>query len=205
MEKILEFTAQDKLQALVNNWARVAKLGAKVREYDGSVICSSAGCPEPGTVANAAHSVEDIFVGDTKVGSIFITEIAGTQCENYADSAKLLTMIVSQLVESSYEKKCNAKRAELMSEGIAKCENLVGVIQDKTKSLNGIQGRQNILALNASIEAARAGDAGKGFAVVAKEVGNLSMQSKELNEEISKTILDISKAVHNMTSDTDAE
>ncbi len=75
------------------------------------------------------------------------------------------------------------------------------MIQEKTKSLNSIQARQNILARNASIEEDRAGDAGKGFAVVAKEVGVLSQQSKGLNEEISKTVLDISKVVHRMTSD----
>lgn len=91
-----------------------------------------------------------------------------------------------------------------VSDSIKKCEALVGVIQDKTKSLNSIQGRQNILALNASIEAARAGDAGRGFAVVAKEVGALSQQSKGLNEEISKTLAEISKAMIEMTEAVNA-
>lgn len=86
-----------------------------------------------------------------------------------------------------------------VSDSIKQCEALVEVIQDKTKSLNSIQGRQNILALNASIEAARAGDAGRGFAVVAKEVGALSQQSKGLNEEIAKTLLEISKAMSEIT------
>ena len=91
-----------------------------------------------------------------------------------------------------------------VADSIKKCETLVGVIQDKTKSLNSIQGRQNILALNASIEAARAGDAGRGFAVVAKEVGALSQQSKGLNEEISKTLLEISKAMLEITEAVNA-
>lgn len=91
-----------------------------------------------------------------------------------------------------------------VSDSIKKCEALVGIIQDKTKNLNSIQGRQNILALNASIEAARAGDAGRGFAVVAKEVGALSQQSKGLNEEISKTLLEISKAMLEITEAVNA-
>jgi methyl-accepting chemotaxis protein len=84
---------------------------------------------------------------------------------------------------------------------VADCEKLVKDIQQNTSDLNRIQQRQNILALNASIEAARAGDAGKGFAVVAKEVGNLSVESRQLNEQITKTINDISRVVHNMTAD----
>ena len=64
--------------------------------------------------------------------------------------------------------------------------------------MNGIQRRQNILALNARIEAARAGDAGKGFNVVAQEVGMLAKDSKVLNELIESDIREISTVVRNM-------
>lgn len=107
-------------------------------------------------------------------------------------------------IESFDVENKNQENWTLVAESIKKCEALVGVIQDKTKSLNSIQGRQNILALNASIEAARAGDAGKGFAVVAKEVGALSQQSKGLNEEISKTLVEISKAMLAITTAVNA-
>jgi len=114
-------------------------------------------------------------------------------------SAELLGDTLNNFLNYEYYVKHNGERISNMSTGVAECERLVGRIQDMTKDLNSIQSKQNILALNASIEAARAGDAGKGFAVVAKEVGNLSQQSKLLNEEISKTILGISQAVHSMT------
>jgi len=114
-------------------------------------------------------------------------------------SAELLGQALNDFINYEYYVKYYGNLVENMTKGVSECEHYVGVIQEKTKSLNVIQARQNILALNASIEAARAGDAGRGFAVVAKEVGTLSQQSKELNEEISSTVLNISNAVHSMT------
>ena len=95
--------------------------------------------------------------------------------------------------------KYNGTLIEKLTGGVTECERLVGEIQQNTDALNRIQQRQNILALNASIEAARAGDVGRGFAVVAKEVGALSVESRQLNEQISKNIGSISQVVHGMT------
>ncbi len=115
-------------------------------------------------------------------------------------SANLLGEVLNNFINAEYSAKYSGKLIERLTTGVAECEQLVSTIQQNTADLNRIQQRQNILALNASIEAARAGDAGKGFAVVAKEVGNLSVESRQLNEQISKTIAGISQVVHNMTA-----
>lgn len=115
-------------------------------------------------------------------------------------SANLLGEVLNNFINAEYNLKYNGNLIERLTTGVAECETLVRDIQQNTADLNRIQQRQNILALNASIEAARAGDAGKGFAVVAKEVGNLSVESRQLNEQISKTIDSISHVVHNMTA-----
>ena len=64
-------------------------------------------------------------------------------------------------------------------------------IKEAVDMISYIASQTKLLALNASIEAARAGDAGSGFAVVASEIGNLSEQSSESASNIRKIVDDI--------------
>ena len=70
-------------------------------------------------------------------------------------------------------------------------------VEKFVKEIQGISGKTNILALNASIEAARSGEAGKGFAVVASEMSKLSTETKtssgKILEILSRLIEDINK------------
>ena len=67
-------------------------------------------------------------------------------------------------------------------------------------SVNAIAEQSKILAVNASIEAAKAGEYGAGFAVVAQEVKDLAQQSKEATEQITKTLTGIRHAIEGMVS-----
>lgn len=97
--------------------------------------------------------------------------------ESEQDLNNLLT--VSDEVVSANDN--TMKAIERLLKGTKKIGNTVNII-------NEIAASTNLLALNASIEAARAGDTGKGFAVVANEIGNLSGNTQNSIREIDEVV-----------------
>jgi len=71
---------------------------------------------------------------------------------------------------------------------LAQIANFIEEIHDKTKIINSIVVKTELLSFNASIEAARAAEYGMGFAVVAEEVGNLARLSGESAKEIENLL-----------------
>lgn len=81
-------------------------------------------------------------------------------------------------------------------------EQVNGDLEDTAvlvKKIGQNASKSKILALNASIEAARSGEAGRGFTVVAKEMGDMATTSSTLSNDVDKALAQINKHIKNFT------
>ena len=113
-------------------------------------------------------------------------------------SAELLGDVINMFVRSSYAQRRNTNLVGELKGGIADAAQQIAEAEDRTKEIDGYSKRQQILALNASIEAARAGDQGKGFAVVATEVQKLARDMAASSEAIKKILGQLSHTINNL-------
>jgi methyl-accepting chemotaxis protein len=79
-------------------------------------------------------------------------------------------------------------------------KNLLGRFEPIIKAIEGISFQTSLLSINASIEAAHAGEAGAGFAIVAKEVRELANKSSEETSRIYDSLEDLQKVLDNAVS-----
>lgn len=111
-------------------------------------------------------------------------------------SANLLGYVVNELVNMEYIKSKSADQMGNLDSQVQLAYDTVQQINDKTHELKAIASKQKILALNASIEAARSGEAGVGFAVVAKSMGDLSSKSAVIYGDIETEVMAVTEAIN---------
>ena len=100
------------------------------------------------------------------------------------------------------------KATEAMVEGMQRIHERMGFIAETivrlseqnqeigeiTETVEDLAEQSNLLAVNAAVEAAKAGDQGRGFAVVAQEIKNLAEQSKQAARQVQRILQDVQKA-----------
>nr|WP_192984943.1 methyl-accepting chemotaxis protein [Pseudomonas sp. EggHat1] len=101
------------------------------------------------------------------------------------DSAKNGASVVQQMLDTMRELAARMQEAAQGIEALDKQSQLIGAI---VKNISSIADQTNLLALNAAIEAARAGEQGRGFAVVADEVRQLASRTSSATEEIAQVV-----------------
>jgi methyl-accepting chemotaxis protein len=121
------------------------------------------------------------------------SEEASSNMQSVATATEELSASVDEIGRRVRESNQIAEAAVLQAQQtdgrIGKLSRAAQEIGDVVKLITAIAEQTNLLALNATIEAARAGEAGRGFAVVASEVKSLASQTAKATDEISSHIL----------------
>lgn len=160
------------------------KQSKNIDELNGTVDQLSASVQE---IAESATALA-VVVSDTRDSSnnaedkmnvtVEVAEAGKNDMQKVGEAMGLIEQSINGLQES-------IDKVGAASQEINKIVGMIGEIADET----------NLLALNASIEAARAGDAGKGFAVVATEIGSLATNSNQSVQKIQTLINEVTSLV----------
>ncbi|HOP31249.1 MAG TPA: methyl-accepting chemotaxis protein [Spirochaetota bacterium] len=183
------------IRTIINASAHIAHSSIEMTNASGSL--ASVAQDQAASIEETSSAMEEI---KATIDSVF--ETTKSQAAKAGDNRKLMEFLSESI--NSINK--TAQNASIMAddtykyaidgeqvlgqtvEGMKEINESSGKIKDIVTIINDISDRINLLSLNASIEAARAGDHGKGFAVVAEEIAKLAEQTAGSTGEINRLI-----------------
>jgi methyl-accepting chemotaxis protein len=180
---------------------RAEAVAARTQQFDNVVrLALSAVSTTGGQLKTSAQSMQNSAEATNKQSTAVAnaSEQASSNVQTVAAAAEQLSSSIKEITQqvstSSQMASKAVGEATRAKTTVSELDATAQKIGEVVALITEIAEQTNLLALNATIEAARAGEAGKGFAVVASEVKNLATQTAKATEQISQQIGGVQRA-----------
>jgi methyl-accepting chemotaxis protein len=191
----------------------VAKLRQQIQEIvEGVNVLASSGSEIMASVSQltsgAAETSTAISETTTTVEEVKqTTEVSSQKAKHVAElgqkSVEISRTGLKSIEDTIHGMNRIKEQVESIADMVVRLSEQSQAIGEIIATVNDLAEQSNLLAVNASIEAAKAGEQGKGFAVVAQEIRSLAAQSKQATTQVRNILFDVQKAISSAVMATD--